>query len=241
MIPEFHPAKNFTPDLTKGETILGWIYLPIHVIVLPLLLGLLPLLWADCPLTESGINILYYAVGLIFMALFFRKYLRREFDRLCDHLIGCMASFSMAFLLWYILMMALQLVLMALGLEIEDNPNNTAINEIAQTDLGPTMVMGIFLAPIVEEILFRGVVFQSIRKKHRVLAYVVSIGLFALYHIWQYALVEGDPWVLLYAVQYVPITLAITWAYERSGSLWTAIFFHMFNNTLPFLLTMARI
>ena len=63
--------------------------------------------------------------------------------------------------------------------------------------------------------------------------------LFALLHIWSYALIAWDATVLLYALQYVPITLALTWSYERSGSLWVPIFFHMFNNLLPFLLPAA--
>ena len=92
-------------------------------------------------------------------------------------------------------------------------------------------------APIVEEVLFRGVVFQSLRKRNRVLAYVVSVVLFSLYHVWSYAIAAGDPKVLLYALQYVPLTLILTWTYERSGSLWTAIAFHSSYNFLAMYLT----
>lgn len=241
MIPEFHPAKNFTPDLTKSETVLGWLYLLVHVIVLPVLIGLMPLVWPGALPSAAIVNTGYYAVGIVWLALFFRKLLRREFDRLCDHFLGCVSGLAMAFFVWYILMMLVQLLFMALGTEIPSNPNDLTIESLAQMDRGPIMVTAVFMAPILEEVLFRGVVFQSIRKKHRILAYVVSIGLFAVYHIWQYALAEWDLTILLYAVQYIPITLAITWAYERSGSLWTAIFFHMLNNFLPFLVLAAAV
>ena len=99
--------------------------------------------------------------------------------------------------------------------------------------------IGIFLAPIVEEVVFRGVVFQSLRKKSRLLAYGVSVGLFCLYHVWQYAVAYQDPVMLLYALEYIPITLAITWSYERSGSLWTAIAFHAANNLMNFMVIEA--
>ena len=239
MVPEFHPGKNFIPDLTKSEAVLGWIYLLVHVLVLPVLLNFMPWFWPWALPSATMLNVGYYAVGLLFAAVFFRKLLRREFDRLCDNFLGCVSGFAMAFFLWYILMMLVQLLFMALGTDIPTNPNDATIDTLTQTERGPTMVMAVFMAPVLEELMFRGVVFQSIRKKHRILAYVVSITLFALYHIWQYAVVEMDATILLYALQYIPITLAITWAYERSGSLWTAIFFHMLNNFLPFLLPAA--
>ena len=67
----------------------------------------------------------------------------------------------------------------------------------------------------------------------------LSVGLFCLYHVWQYAVAYQDPVMLLYALEYIPITLAITWSYERSGSLWTAIAFHAANNLMNFMVIEA--
>ena len=39
------------------------------------------------------------------------------------------------------------------------------------------------------------------------------------------------------ALTYVLFTFALTWSYERSGSLWTAIFFHATNNYLAMQIT----
>ena len=64
------------------------------------------------------------------------------------------------------------------------------------------------------------------------MAYVVSILLFSLYHVWQFAFLYKDVTYLLYMLQYLPITFALTWCYEYTGSLWTAIFFHASNNYL---------
>lgn len=239
MPPKSTYAKDFVPDLTRGETVAGWVYLPIHVFLLPLAIGLMPLFW-PWPIPSAGtLNVLYGGIGVVYVALFFRKYLRRDFDRMCDRPWLCVTSFAQSFCLWYLLMMLVQLGLSAAGTEMPDNPNDNAVMTMLEAERAPIIVSAVFLAPIVEEVLFRGVVFQSIRKKHRVLAYAVSVALFALMHVWQYAVAAWDVSVLLYALQYVPITLALTWAYERSGSLWTAIFFHMFNNALPFFLTAA--
>ena len=86
--------------------------------------------------------------------------------------------------------------------------------------------------PLVEESLFRGVVFGSLYRKSRLLAYVGSVGLFCVYHIWQFAAAYGDPALLLYAVQYLPVSIALCWLYERTGSVWSPIFLHMLLNGL---------
>ena len=80
--------------------------------------------------------------------------------------------------------------------------------------------MSVFLAPLVEEPLFRGAVFGSIYHKNRYAAYAVSTLLFALYHVWQYVAVYGDASYLLYMLNYVPASVALAFAYERSGSIW---------------------
>ena len=40
--------------------------------------------------------------------------------------------------------------------------------------------------------------------------------------------------MLLYALEYIPVSFALAWAYERSGSIWTNIFFHMGFNALSY-------
>ena len=99
------------------------------------------------------------------------------------------------------------------------------------------LAISVIFAPIVEEALFRGVLFQSIRRHSRVWAYIASLAVFGIYHTWQFAVVYQDPVYLLYSLQYIPITFALTWSYEKSGSLWVPIFFHASNNYLAMQIT----
>jgi len=221
---------HFTPNITKTETIVGWLYTPAHMFVMPLLLSLVVYgLWPD--MTDIQGNLLYYGVGMVIVLPVFFKMLRREFDRLYDRPLHCLSTLFWGYCIWYGLSLILS-VFMTLSGWLEDSPNDVAIDEMAQGAYNLTMLISVILAPILEEILFRGVVFQSIRKKSRLLAYVVNILLFGFYHIWQYVLVYGDLSYLLFIVQYIPVTFALIWVYEYSGSLWTAIFFHMSNNFL---------
>ena len=88
------------------------------------------------------------------------------------------------------------------------------------------------LTPIVEEALFRGLMFGSLRKYSRSLGYVVSILVYAFYAAQQYAFTPGnvDLRYLLLMVRYLPMAAALTWSYDNGGSVWTPIFLRMALN-----------
>lgn len=222
----------FENQMTRTQVILGWIYLLVHVAVLPFLLGLLAQ-YSPEPISETTANLIYYAVGIVFCLTVMFTFLRRAFDRLVDNLRLCLLTILVALMLDYALSGAAAILLMLVDGLVE-NPNNSAVMEMANQNGGTIKAIGIFLAPIVEEILFRGVLFGSIRTRSRLWAYIASVAAFALYHVWQYAAVSGDFTMLLYALQYIPVSIVLAWAYERSGSIWTNIFFHMGFNALTF-------
>ena len=111
-------------------------------------------------------------------------------------------------------------------------PNNDAVTGLARTDYKRMIAVAVLMAPLVEECLFRGVVFGTIRPKSRFWAYAASIALFSLYHVWQYVLVYQDPKLLLSALAYVPVSAALTFCYEQTRSIWPPVFFHMCINAL---------
>ena len=86
-----------------------------------------------------------------------------------------------------------------------------------------------------EETLFRGLVFGGLREKSRPLAYAVSCALFALLHVWQFALANRDPAYFLLMVQYLIPGLVLAWAYDHGGTLWASIGLHAGVNALAVL------
>ncbi|MGI5936284.1 MAG: CPBP family intramembrane glutamic endopeptidase [Oscillospiraceae bacterium] len=223
-------TPEFNNSMKRSEKILGWMYLPLHVFVIPFLLGVYSYVAPDVPNT-TVLNVAYYAVGIVYVLLFMRGFLRRSFDTMLDHKLNSFLSLVSAYFLNAFLSYVVFLVMQLFTAELE-NPNNEFVNAMAQEGYKSVFVMAVFLGPIVEEVLFRGVVFGSIRKRSRLWAYVVSIALFSLYHVWQYAIAYMDPTLLLYALQYVPVSIALAWSYEKSGSIWAPIFFHMAVNAL---------
>ena len=99
-------------------------------------------------------------------------------------------------------------------------PNNDAVTGLAKVDYKRMIAVAVLMAPLVEECLFRGVVFGTIRPHSRFWAYAVSIALFSLYHVWQYVIVYSDPKLLL------------SFCYEQTRSIWPPVFFHMCINAL---------
>ena len=95
-----------------------------------------------------------------------------------------------------------------------------------------TVLIVVFLAPFVEEVLFRGLVFGNLRGKSRLAAYVISCLLFALLHVWQFAVVEQDITYFLLMVQYLVPGLVLAGAYDYSGTLWASIGLHAAANAL---------
>ena len=90
----------------------------------------------------------------------------------------------------------------------------------------------VLLAPFVEEVLFRGLVFGCLREKSRIFAYILSCALFAFLHVWTAAVSNWDLGYLILMLQYLVPGLVFAWAYEHSGTLWTSILLHMLVNAL---------
>ena len=98
-----------------------------------------------------------------------------------------------------------------------------------------TLLIVLFLAPFVEETLFRGLVFGGLKEKSRPLAYAASCGLFALAHVWQFAVANRDAGYFLMMLQYLIPGLVLAWAYDHAGTLWASIGLHAGVNTLSVL------
>ena len=74
--------------------------------------------------------------------------------------------------------------------------------------------------------------FGNLKQKSRVVAYLASCFLFALIHVWQFAVVNQDITYFLLMVQYLVPGAVLAWAYESSGTLWASIGLHAVANAL---------
>ncbi len=219
-------VRPFTSRMKTWQLILLLLYLPVHLLGLP---AFLPELLGKGTPSPGMANFWLYAVGAVFVVALLWDFWRRELDPFCDHPFLTLVEVFRSYLLLWLGETVVGILFMILGVE-EDAANNQLVLELLRTERGPMLAASVFLAPLVEEALFRGAIFGPLRRKSRVLAYAVSALLFCLYHVWVEAL--ADPQELLYILMYLPGALALGFCYERTNSLWGCVLLHAFNNGL---------
>lgn len=96
------------------------------------------------------------------------------------------------------------------------------------------VISALLLAPIVEEVIFRGCIFQPISKKSMWLGAFVSGFVFGLLHV--VASLESASWMnLLYIVQYGLSGFILSIAYGSTNTIFTSIFAHALFNFMSLL------
>lgn len=225
--PRQWPAE-FTSRLSKWETFAVLVYIPVHIIALPTLLYIF---YAKGYITEVQTNFIVYAVGALYMLVFAFRFLRRDFDPLCDNFGRCLSEVCRGEL-YIIASNMVTGIALTLLFSNEQNPNNSEIVSLYTENSGMIFAMAVLLGPIPEELMFRAGIFGTIRRHSRIWAYAVCAVLFGLYHVWSYAAV--NPLYLVYIVQYIPISIIICRCYERTNTIWASIFLHMLSNAIGF-------
>ena len=229
--------RKTSPYMTPGEQIAGTVFFVIYLVVLPFAAGPLFRLAGrllDVTISAALQNVIYYYVLFAVTVIIFHKFLARTCRNLADNLgVACQTLLVGLVGLYGLNDLAYRLTNIVIA--NRTNLNDTAIS--AQLDSAPymTLLIVVFLAPFVEEVLFRGLVFGNLKGKSRPVAYVVSCALFALLHVWQFAVVHQDVTYFLLMLQYLVPGVVLAWVYDRSGTLWTPIALHALANGLSVL------
>ena len=226
--------KKAASYMTPGEQIGGVVFLMIYLVVLPFATdplfrfvgGLL-----DVSISATVQNMVYYYVLFAVTLVMFHKFIGRTSRNFADNL-GVACRSMLVGLIGLYGLNELVYRLTRLAIDNRTNLNDTTISAQIQDAPRVTLLIIVFLAPFIEEVLFRGLVFGNLKSKSRVVAYLVSCLLFALIHVWQFAVVQQDITYFLLMVQYLVPGAVLAWAYESSGTLWASIGLHAAANAL---------
>ena len=101
----------FTSEMTKRERVMALAYIPFHVLLLPL--GMTWLAIYAGLMDEVTANVLCYSIGFIYMLVFEFRFLRRDFDPLCDHPLHCALEIIVGYLLMMVCNYCTSLILLA--------------------------------------------------------------------------------------------------------------------------------
>lgn len=223
-------SGNLSNQMSRAEIIGGFLYLPLYVIGLQWLLDL-ALGALDITLAATTANIIYFLTNFVVIALIFRHYLIASLAKITKHFWFYLQAVVLGFAFYYALAWLLALVFSFLGL-VPVNPNDQYVASLAGNNFRLVAVCTILLAPMVEETLFRGLIFGNLHQKSRILAYVLSALLFAVMHVWQYVGDVGWSNTILCAIQYIPAGVALGWTLEKSDTIWAPILVHSLINAV---------
>lgn len=218
--------RPWRPQLTRAEMGRGWVFFALYVLLFPWVMGWVQRAFhGELPIAEA--NVIYYLLSATLVMLVFWSFLHHGFHMLLDWLPENLFALCTGLVGAGVL----HLLVMWIPLPVE-NPNK--INYLEQFTLAPgaTLLILLVFMPLVEETLFRGLLFGSLRRYSRPLGYAVSILAYALYCVWQfiYAYGQVDLRYLLLLVEYLPMAAGLTWCYDNGGSIWSPILLHSIIN-----------
>lgn len=217
-------------SMTRKEVRFGWLLMALQLLILPIAAvavnSLLPV-----PLSNSVLNILLFIVDFILAVMIFHRFLGASARHSFENPIRTLRFAVLGLILYYI---GSFLVGLLIGAVSEDflNVNDSAIYEMTQENYALMSLCTVFLVPFTEELIYRGLIFRSLQKKNRIIAYLISAAVFSLIHIAGYVGIASGTVLLLCFLQYIPAGLALGWAYEKADSIWAPILMHMTVNQI---------
>ena len=224
--------------LTDFERVAGGVFFVLYVVVFPLTLtwifrGVEALLGTSFSAQRE--QEIYYYIIFVATLLIFYNFIGKTTRRLSEDFVHMLSTAAAGLVAFYGLNELLYRLSHTL-LGGQTNLNDVAISAQTATVGRPTLLILIFLAPFVEEVLFRGYIFGILRPRNRVLAYAVSALLFAFLHVWQFAAGGFSVQHLVLLVQYLVPGLVLCWTYDRCATVWCPVLTHVCVNALSILL-----
>lgn len=223
------PVNSFRFPMSSKELLPGAIFVPVHIIVLDFLVPMV--MNAAAPqLNHYWSNFVYFTVTCLFILIVMHSYLAKSVSDLIDCRMNALTAIVAGYFGYYIIRWLMSLIFWIVGWN--DFPAFAGILSQARLNSGVMPIVSIFLAPIAEEVLFRGVVFGGLRRRSRLTAYLVSFLVFGFYCVWS-RFFSGFSWTLLIDfLYYLPASLALCWCYEKGGSVWAPVLLHILINIL---------
>ena len=223
---------KFATKPSRRETIWGGIYLGLYMTILPWLVPVLTLLISR-DLDVAQVNFVFFCLNFAVVTVIFRKYLVQSAKD---------AMLIPGRTLWYALLGYLGNTLLSSLVVTEIlriypefmNVNDSAINSMVMHNRPLMFIGAVILAPITEELLFRGLIFRGLYDRSSLIAHLLTMALFSLIHVTGY--VGMYEWKMLFFcfIQYLPAAYCLNFAYQQSGTILSPILMHMLSNLVAF-------
>ena len=212
------------------ERYAGWFYFGFQLFVLPEVLVLCNSL-LPTPMGSTQLQIVAFILNFAVILSIFHRFLWNSLRTAGKNLWRTVKSAFLAFCVYYVSNILISAMILRMMPDFY-NVNNTSIGQMATQSYTLMTLCVVVLVPIVEETLYRGLLFGRLYGKNKLLAYIVSVVVFALIHVMGYLGQYDLGQLALCVLQYVPAGLMLAWAYEESDTIWAPILMHMTINFL---------
>ena len=118
------------------------------------------------------------------------------------------------------------------------NRNDQVVSAMARSEIQIVGVMVVVLAPIVEECLYRGLLFRGVYDRSPAAAWVLSVSLFSVSHIVSFLGVYTPLELLVSFIQYLPAGIVLCITYQRTGTIIGPMLTHAIINLMALYATM---
>ena len=175
-------------------------------------------------MSSGPMSVLSYALsmGLTIVGVLIYRKLRRGTGRMFHF---SLRGFNPMLILWGFVMVLLTGVVIEPVLELFPDAFLKMIDKMGMHG-GWSILMLVVLAPVMEEVLFRGILLESVRSKHSAgRAIVVSALMFGVIHLIPQQVVNA-----------FVIGLILGYIYVRTESLWPVIVIHALNNAMAYVI-----
>ena len=184
------------------------------------------------------LNFFSTLVSMIFAVVLFKDFfidnIRKFKQNLSKNILwSATAGLGINYLISY-----LANILIILFLGTSDSASNQLLFEsLIENSFLLMAIQAIVFAPIVEELIFRGLVFRSFRQYNIYLAHFISAFCFGFIHIYQ-GLFAGDFTQLVYLLSYGGMGCAYSFVYEKRKTIVAPMIVHMLNNLIATIIIM---
>lgn len=222
--------KKLSVNLTRTEKTWGWIYYGIQMLILPSIIVSINILLGS-PLSDTLCNFWFFGINFLCTVAIFQKYLKENARTAMESPFRCLRAAALGILIYWLLSTVVQFFILFIKPDFF-NVNDAYIDEMAQENYGLIAFATVFLVPVAEESLYRGLMFAAFYNRNRLAAYVISTVVFSAVHIIGYIGYYDVLTLLLCFLQYLPAGLSLGWAYAHSDSVWAPILMHITINQI---------
>ena len=224
--------KPLSP-LLQREKYVGLAYLVFQLFLLPTLLRLMAMAFS-METDSTLVNTLYFSLNFICCIAIFGHLLKNSLKKAIAEPDRLLIATAIGFGIYRVSTIALSIVVILLFPGFS-NLNDTAVMDVFGDSPLLMILCTVVLAPVTEELLYRGLVFGWLREKNARMAFFLSALIFAAIHVVQYIGSYSVAHVFVALVLYLPAGLTFVWAYQHSGTILAPIIIHAINNFLAVL------